>query len=250
VDISTLDSLAEDLILLSFTDKGKFVAQRLDYGLMASELVRLAARGRIDIEDGCLVVRDQAPVGDAELDAALESLLQRQPGRAVRGRPGWEWRFPPRAEAWVGSPRKGIGSAYLTRLVSAGALRAEPRRLLGTRWVIADPARVADARARLDAIALSKGTVDAAQAALGGLAYWVGAVERRYRGEVNRPARGRMQKIAIGLWLEPLSGGVPDAPASAAPATQEAFRAVVHAATLAVGQVVAAQLAQLAAAGN
>jgi hypothetical protein len=72
---SIVDSLAEDRLLLSITDKDS-VADRtgIYYVLMESELVRLSAAGRIDIKDGRVVVRDQATVGDAELDADLTVL--------------------------------------------------------------------------------------------------------------------------------------------------------------------------------
>ena len=104
------------------------------------------------------MVHSSAPTGDAELDAALASISQ-----ASR---------PPRAQRWVGHPRRGIESAYLDRLSAAGVIRKE--RALTTRWRITDTARVAEARARVDAIASSDGPVDLAQAALGGLAHVIG----------------------------------------------------------------------------
>src|SRR6266702_4405874 len=126
-----MDSLGEDLVLLSVRpEKGTVAtAERISFGLMGSELVRLAATGRIDIQRG----RSQVPTGDAELDAALGSLIGT--------------RRPARPTQWVGRPRRGILQAYLNRLVAAGALRPE-RRVFGTRYFIADPVRAAHARAR------------------------------------------------------------------------------------------------------
>jgi len=166
VAISVVDLLGEDLVLLSIRpDKGDLATGWIDYGLSASELVRLAARGRIDIQADHVVVRDGTPVGDAELDAALDSLVQAKQ--------------PPKPKNWIvgGWTYKGrhVVTTYLGRLASAGVLRSERRRIAGTRWLITDPARVADARGRLDAIALSPGQVDVAQAAFGGLAHPMGS---------------------------------------------------------------------------
>jgi len=68
-----VDWLSEDLLLLAL-DAGRGGLGRtylISYGLMGADLVRLAARGRIDVVDDQIVVRSLAPTGDAELDAAL-----------------------------------------------------------------------------------------------------------------------------------------------------------------------------------
>src|SRR5262249_912962 len=146
LSIGGMDTLGEDLVLLSIRPEKGFVAtiQRVGFGLMGSELVRLAAAGRIDIQNGRILVLDQAPTGDAELDAALVALARS--------------RRPARATQWVGRPRRGVLEAYLERLVTSGAVRPE-RRFIGKRYFIADPARAADTRARLDEIAQSAGMV-------------------------------------------------------------------------------------------
>jgi len=51
-------------------------AATLQYGLSGSELVRLAALRRVDIEDGRIVVLDKAPTGDALLDGALVNMYR------------------------------------------------------------------------------------------------------------------------------------------------------------------------------
>ncbi len=186
--ISAVDNLGEDLVLLSIRpDKGTVTtAQRISYGLMGAELVLLAASGRIDVQQDRIGVRDQSLTGDAELDAALASLVG--PRRA------------PRARAWVGRPRRGIVLAYLSRLVATGALRAE-RRIFGTtRYLIADPARVAQTRARLDAIALSAGMVQTEQAAFGGLTHAIGLDLVLYPGRAGRPVRQRLLEMGRGQW--------------------------------------------------
>jgi Golgi phosphoprotein 3 GPP34 len=131
-------------------------------------------------------------------------------------------------------------STYLGRLVS-DALRGEKRRIIGTRWLITDPARVADARQRLDAIALSPGQVDVAQAAEGGLAHAIDLDVFLYPGKANRSARERLQQIAEGQWtIEAVTGAAADAASSdpAAATTHRTIRAVVHASTSAVIQAV------------
>ncbi len=228
MESNIVDGLGEDLLLLSLrADKGNLATGDLiDYALMASELVRLAARGRIEIQADHVVVRDEASVGDAELDAALDGL-----SRAKR---------PPQPRKWFASRPSGLALTYLKRLVSSGALRSEPRRIVGTRWLIADPARVADARARLDAIALSAGQVDVAQAAFGGLAHAISLDDFLYPGKANRSARERLDQIAKGQWTgEAVTGAVTDAAAidTTAAGTRASIRAVVQAATNAVIEV-------------
>lgn len=106
-----LDALGEDLLLLAIRPNGTTgSAAKIDYGLMGSELVRLAAAGRVDIVGDRIIVRSADPTGDPELDSALGSVAAA--------------RKPPRPRTWVGHPRKQIRSAYLSRLVFAGALSA------------------------------------------------------------------------------------------------------------------------------
>ena len=128
-----MDTLGEDLMLLAIQpDQGTIAArQRLPYGLRGSELVRLAASGRVEITSGRIVVLDASPAGDDRLDEALASLA-----RARR---------PPQAKAWDGRPGSGVCDAYLARLAAAGAIREERGRAFGfvpvVRWKIADTAR-------------------------------------------------------------------------------------------------------------
>src|SRR5262249_33483769 len=127
-------------------------------GLMGAELVLLAASGRVDITPGRTPGLAGAPRGAAAPRAA-------RAGRAARRR-------PPRAKAWCSRPRRGICDAYLARLAAAGVLRRQEQTRLGfirvTRWQGTDTARVADARARLDAIARGTGEGGLGQAGVGG----------------------------------------------------------------------------------
>jgi Golgi phosphoprotein 3 (GPP34) len=190
VIVVVMESLGEDLVLLSIRpDKARIGnADKIDFGLMGSELVRLAALGRVNVTDERIVVLDAAPTGDPELDAALRSLTGA--------------RRPPKATAWVGQPRRGIRDAYLARLAQAGVIQIEPARFLGIPVKpllhLADSGRAAEARARLDAIALSSGPVDATQAAYGGLTHATGLAGLLYRGRDGRPARDRLAEVAKG----------------------------------------------------
>jgi hypothetical protein len=70
-----LDALGEDLLLLAIKPNGAVgSAAKIDFGLMGSELVRLAAAGRVDIAGDRIIVRSAQPTGDPELDGALGSV--------------------------------------------------------------------------------------------------------------------------------------------------------------------------------
>src|ERR1700722_12801399 len=125
-----VETLGDDLVLLSVNPRsGRIMTNRkIDYGLMGAELVRLAAAGRVDIEAGRVVVRNAGATGDPRLDASLASLAGS--------------RRPPKAERWVGHPRRKILDSYLECLGADGCLRREGTVL--TRWRIVDAGGVAD----------------------------------------------------------------------------------------------------------
>lgn len=183
---SALATLGDDLFVLSIRPRdGKLMTRgRIDFALMASELIRLAAAGRARITEGRIVAGGRTATGDAELDAALLSLA---------GAP-----FPPRPETWVGLPRRGIRTAYAARLISAGVLHLEPSRILGTpRYQVTDVSRAAAARSRLDAVTRSPGpAAGLAQVALAGLASAIGLGDVLYPGRDGQPARARMAQLA------------------------------------------------------
>jgi Golgi phosphoprotein 3 (GPP34) len=208
-----LATLGEDLLLLLIKPGGTVgSADKVGFGLMSSELIRLAAAGQVEIAGDRIVVRDAARTGDPDLDGALASLTAA--------------RKPPRPRHWVRRPRKGIRDAYLSRLVSAGAVSAERGGIFGgRRYRVADAGRVARAQATLDAIAQSAGQVDVTSAAIGGLAHAVGLGRLRYPGSGGRAPRKRLTEIASGRWTAPAAGG-----AATTAATQAAVRAARDAA--------------------
>jgi hypothetical protein len=216
-----MDALAEDLALLSLKPKTGHVTN-LRFSLMGSELVRLAASRRIDIVGDRIVVLGPSPTGDPELDAALASIAGS--------------RRPPQPKSWVGGPRKRIVENYLARLVAAGTVRAEQRKLLGivslTHWEVVDTPRLAAARGRLDAVAHSSGPVDAEQAALGGLAHAAGIGDLVYPGKENKRLRKRLEEVAKS---QRTARAVKNAAAGGA-GTDAAVSAAIHASTDAVVQ--------------
>lgn len=216
-----METLGEDILLLAVKPGGTIAcADKLKYALSGSELVRLAALGRVDIVDGRIVVRDDAVTGDAELDLALAGL-------AAGGR-------PPTAKKWVGAPRRHMVTTYAARLTAAGVIRSEKRKVLKvftvTRWQVLDVSRAAEVRARLDAIARSAapvGSVDSVEAAFGGLAYAVGLGHVLYPGKGGQPERARLKAIAK---REQVAGLVQSAiDAAVRSATDAAVDAAVHA---------------------
>jgi len=184
-----MDDLSDDLLLLAVRADGRLpIPEKLRFGLAGSELVRLAAARRVDILRGRIEVINTAPTGDPLLDQALASM-----GESGRG---------PTAKAWVARHRPGLVKRYLARAEAAGIIRAERRKALGfipvTRWTVVDTARAAQARARLEAVAASTGTVDSAGAALAGLATAVGVTGRVFPSMAGAAARKRLRQAAKG----------------------------------------------------
>ena len=213
-----LSGLGEDLLLLSFrpSDGSIVTAASINYGLMGSELIRLTALGRVNVDDRQIAVLNQTPTGDAELDAALASLADDQPHQ-----PG----------SWVGRPRLGIRYDYAERLVRAGALRREPSQTLSRkRYMVTQSRRADEARERLDAVAYSTGSVDLAQAAFGGLAHAINLDGHLYPKFADRRVRRRLREVGRGKWTQIATDAVNSAASAANSAGQVATRAATEAA--------------------
>jgi hypothetical protein len=218
--VSGVDWLGEDLLLLAL-DAGRGSLGRthmINYGLMGAELVQLAACGRIDIVDDQVVVKGQAPTGDADLDAAL----------AWIGEPT----TPPWPDEWV--PRPRITSKYLERLTASGVI-CEQTRFWTTRWSITQAPRLAEARQRLDRSARSAGPVDLSQTAYAALACALSLDRLLYPGWRRRAERDRLREIAAGHWTtsSALASDSTDAAAASPDASNGPDRAAIDAATLA-----------------
>jgi Golgi phosphoprotein 3 (GPP34) len=244
-----VERLSDDLVLLTVVCSRGRVGRvyTIGYALMAAELIRLAARDRIEICGDRIVVTSAAPTGDAELDAALAGIA--------------EWASPPRPDEWVARPRLRIHAGYLERLAAAGVVRAESRfsAFSARRWRISDPPRLAEARQRLDLVAASAGAVDLGQTAYAGLACVIGLDRRLYRGRARRAERDRLGEIARGGRTasrgavgEPAGGpGAPPAWAGSADAAQArrnaATRVAIDAATSAAARAASQGVARATA---
>jgi hypothetical protein len=213
-----MDELSEDLLLLAVSSDGTLVLPtKLRFGLAGSELVRLAAAGRVDIERRRILIRDSAPTGDPLLDEALASMAG-----------GWR---EPTAKAWVARDRRGLVERYLTRAEATGIIRAHRRKALGfipvTRWAVLDGARAAQARARLEDAAAVTGTPGPAQAALAGLASAIDVTKYVFPGRAGTAARKRLRAMAK---HEPTAAGATTAVIGAAGAQHAATDAATGAA--------------------
>ena len=238
--VGGVDWLSDDLLLLTIVCYRGRVGRvyTIGYALMAAELIRLAARERIEIRGDQIVVMSAEPTGDTELDGALAGIA--------------EWASPPRLDAWVAWPRLRIHGGYLERLAAAGVVRAESR-LMARRWRISDPPRLAEARQRLDLVAGSAGAADLGQAAHAGLACVIGLDRRLYRGRSRRAERDRLREIALGgLTASPAAGDDPADGTGALPASAggaDAAQARRHAATRAAIDAATRAAARAAAQG-
>jgi hypothetical protein len=242
--VGGVDWLSDDLLLLTIVCSRGRVGRvyTIGYALMAAELIRLAARERIEICGDQIVITSVESTGDAELDAALAGIA--------------EWASPPPPDEWVARPRLRIHGGYLERLAAAGAVRAQARfsAFSARRWRVSDASRLAEARQRLDLIAGSAGAVDLGQAAYAGLACVIDLDRRLYRGRARRTERDRLREIAGGRSASPEAVGGPGALAawagSADPAQAKlsaATRAAIDAATRAAARAAAHGVARATA---
>jgi Golgi phosphoprotein 3 (GPP34) len=184
-----VDALGTDLVLLAIdTANGRIhVEYSLRYGLMGSELVRLAAAGRIDIADDRIVATEPASrsTGDLFLDTALDSIASA--------------RRPPRPSAWVGRPRPQIVSDYLARL-GDWAVIVPGRRGLHASWRIVNEPAAASVRSRLDTVSFGSGMISFEEAALAGLVHAIRLDHVLYPGRQYRDAHMRLKEVATGQW--------------------------------------------------
>lgn len=207
------------MLAISAGHDGKLAsARKLGFALAGSELVRLAAERRIDVVDDRIQVLDATPTGDKLLDASLVDI---QGGRQPR-----------RAKKWVAQPWRDPVESYLKHLVAKGVVRSEHRKTLRifvtVRWTVVESDRVAQARARLDAVAFSSGPVDAAGSALGALVHVAGLdklIYPREDGEKSAAAQDRLKLIAK---RDPTAATVREAAAGQA-AVEASFHAALDA---------------------
>jgi hypothetical protein len=182
-----MDTLGEDLVLLALRPNGTMHAQqKLRFALAGSELVRLAAAGRVDLVYERILVGDARETGDPLLDDALADMRRR--GETLS------------AEEWVARARPGLRERYLRSLEAKGVVRIETHRALGlfrvSRWYVVDDARARQARARLDEVAASSGAPTPEQVAFAGLVHAAGLDTALYAAGSGAAARARLRQLA------------------------------------------------------
>jgi golgi phosphoprotein 3 len=140
-------TLSEQLLLLALKDeKGTIVSKAsmaLDFGLAGALLLEMTVDGRIDIQNGKLVIQNTTPSGDPLHDEVLAVLT----AKAGKLRPMKYW--VPR----LASKMKKLRHKIADRLVLSGILCREKKRILGifpsVRYPTANPLPELEVREQL-----------------------------------------------------------------------------------------------------
>ena len=101
---------------------------------------------------GRLIVGDRSPIGDAVLDATLETVIR------------WQGRRLDTVLTVIGQTGKKVRKTLYERLVSM--VRYERRRILGDRWPAQDSGHKAEVRGRMIQALVEQATPDTRNAAL------------------------------------------------------------------------------------
>ncbi len=188
-------TLAHDLVLLSYDDEGvnRLGRPALDQGLAGAILVELALAGRVTASDDRLTVTDDTPLGQRQLDEALQRIAADPRSRSPKD--------------WVTRLAKDLPEQILDGLVTAGVLRRESDRVL---WVFprtrypsstgSEPAVETEARQRMLAAVAGDGPVDPRTAALLGLVKAVGLDRAVLRDLPKDRVKRRLAEIGAGDW--------------------------------------------------
>lgn len=198
-----MQSLTDDFLLLAVRRNGRLaLREKLRFGVAAGELIQLASRGSVDINDGQITILDPTPVGDPLLDDAVAMMTTESPAAV-----------PPTIRRWIALYRPGLVGRHVAALKAAEAISEEQRKKLRlfqvTRLVIIDVQRWDRTREQLDAIASGSADIGPEQAALAGLAEAVGLAAVLYRGKARErikeapaaAARARVGSAEPGLTL-------------------------------------------------
>ncbi|MEV4640814.1 GPP34 family phosphoprotein [Actinoplanes sp. NPDC049548] len=188
-------NLAEEFVLLAYRNEGspELDGPRLDHGLAGALLLDLALAERVAVEQGRVVVRDPAPLGDPLLDEALARIARDGKGRQPRH--------------WVSAFARDTRTRTLDRLVDAGVLNREKERVLfvfpRTRYPAphgVEPVAEAEARQRLIAAVSGSGPVEARTAALCALVGATGLDRKIFRDLDRKQVRRRLKEVSEGAW--------------------------------------------------
>ena len=195
--------LPEQLLLLALNEKGSVVSSAslaLPFGLAGAVLTELTLRGSLRAVDGKLVVVDPTPTGDDILDQALRQI---QASRRDR-----------RPRVWIDKLSRSVKhlkGRLLQRLVDAGVLRREERRILwlfhADRYPACDQQVESDLRRHLRSIVIDGLKPDLETAMLISLVGACGLVREVFAPAERKQAAGRIQQIAQS---EPIGKAVSD----------------------------------------
>ncbi len=188
-------NLAQDFVLLAYADDGtpETDSTRLDNGAGGALLLELALDERVVVEDEKVIVRDPAPTGDAQVDAALAAVAADR-----RPRTAGHW-----VQQFAGSARPEALDALVERGVlqrkKGKVLLVFPRTTYPAPGGVEPPAE-SQTRARLRAAVAGAGPVEPRTASLCALIA-VTDLDRKVFADLDREhVKARLAKIGEGQW--------------------------------------------------
>jgi hypothetical protein len=213
-------TLPEALVLVAVDAERRFACpaggDALSYGLAGAVVTELLLRGAVRVTERGLLIAAGPATGDELLDDMLLGI------RASRARPVTSW------VRVLAGRSVDLHQRLAGRLVRAGVLRQQRRRLLGLlpvrRYAVADEAALQELRGRLRAGLLGHGALDPRTASLIGLVGACGLVDSLVDRDERRTARRRAANI----------GAADPAGAAVSAAIHDARAAVAAGATAAV----------------
>ncbi|WP_066360058.1 GOLPH3/VPS74 family protein [Herbidospora mongoliensis] len=181
--------IAEDVLLLGYHEKTgqpTIGSTELNAGLAGAILAELAIRGRISLADKKVVVTDSTPLGEPELDGALERIA----AEAKIRKPEW----------WVDKLEGAkLRQRLLVRLVEGGVLSEEKGKILGlfktVKYPELDGSVERAVRARVESV-LSGAEPDARTAVVVGIMHATKALKKQFPGTDE----ARVKEITEGDW--------------------------------------------------
>ncbi|WP_030607693.1 GOLPH3/VPS74 family protein [Streptomyces sclerotialus] len=224
-------TLGEEIMLLSLDDESGEGKGRLSvgWGLAGGTLLELTLAGRIEVQDGVLVVTDSAPTGIPLLDGQLEKITSKS-GTESGTKSGTKTGI--KAQDWLAKNQGQLAEATVRSLVNRGLVREEKRRVAGLfpvrRYPEADGAVERELRERLTSAVLGGERPDDRTTGLVAVLDSAQLHEIAFpdlsRKELTERVKPRMAEIAEGHWTG-------DSLREAIRATQAAMLVAVTAAT-------------------
>jgi hypothetical protein len=188
-------NLAQDFVLLAYSDDGtpETDTMRLDHGAGGALLLELALDERVDVQDKKVVVRDPAPTGDVQVDAALAEVAADTK--------------PRKPDHWVQHFAKSARQQALDALVDRGVLQREKGKVLlifskttyPAPYGVEPPAESAT-RARLRAAIAGTEPVEPRTAALCALIAATDLQKKVFADLDAKQVKARLKEIGEGSW--------------------------------------------------